>query len=281
MGAAQRQAGDQRLDLGQRWHQGVEGRQRFHRGADDQVRQLPQRRGIDIGEQHDPGMARLGRAGYPQGLGLIAAVVEQQHQVLALDIEQAVRQLRIVFQQQAAGAHQAQVVEQVVGEETAEASAKAVHRVAVVLQPVHEHAHVFGLGQGLGVLQRALAVRQVAAPGVALSHLRPGAEQGAGGPQAVVHVAEQGFLEFAVAAETELFHQPHDGRITDPGVFRQARHRSQAVARVVVEQRAHHLAFRGRQVEGRVGDQVFERGHRVPWTVMSVLFHEKAKLIFM
>nr|BFE89798.1 hypothetical protein GCM10020185_03340 [Pseudomonas brassicacearum subsp. brassicacearum] len=180
LGALQGQAGNQCLDLGQRWHQAVEGRDRFHRGADDQVGQLAQRRSVDVAEQHDAGVALLGRAGHTQGLGLVATVIEDQHHILALHVEQPVRQLGVVFQGETAGAQQPQMVEQVVGQEAAEAPTEAMHVMAAVEQPLHENAHVFGLSQGLGVDEVALTGGQVLAPGIALLQFGPRFQQGAG-----------------------------------------------------------------------------------------------------
>jgi len=77
----------------------------------------------------------------------------------------------------------------------------------------------------------------------------------------MVHVAEQGFLEFGITAETELFHQTHDGRIADAGMFGQSRHRPESVAWILIEQGANDFALRWRQVQAGIGDQVSERGH--------------------
>ncbi|MNE90505.1 hypothetical protein D3C80_1880250 [compost metagenome] len=108
------------------------------------------------------------------------------------------------------------------GQEAAEAPAEAMHLMATVEQPLHENAHVFGLGQGLGVDEVALTGGQVLAPGIALLQFGPRFQQGAGGAQAMVHVTEQCILEFGVTAKPEFFHQPHDGRVADAGMVRQA-----------------------------------------------------------
>lgn len=130
----------------------VEGRDRLNGGADDQVGQLAQRRGVDVGEQDDARTTGLGCIGHAQGLGLITAVVEQQDNVLALDVVQAVRQLSVVFQCMAAWAQQTQVTDQVAGQETAEASTeakKAGDGYRVSAQPVRAHPQV---GSGPGFL---------------------------------------------------------------------------------------------------------------------------------
>lgn len=72
-------------------------------------------------------------------------------------------------------------------------------------QPVGENAHVFGLGQRLGFDQQAMAVAQIVAPGVVPVLMGARLQQRARRAQAVVHVTEQGILEFGVTTETEFF----------------------------------------------------------------------------
>ena len=107
-------------------------------------------------------------------------------------------------------------------------------------------------------MQALASLVEVARPGVVAAHpLAAFGEQGARRAQAVVDVGQQRFLEVAVAGEAELFHQAHDRRVADSGVPGQARHRTEAEARVVIEQGTHHLALRGRQFGGRGGQALF------------------------
>lgn len=155
-------------------------------------------------------------------------------------------------------AQQAQVGHQVAGEEAAEAAAVAMHAQAAVEQPVGEALDVVRAGQAEGLLQALAGLVEVARPGVVAAHpLAAFGEQGARRAQAIVDIGQQGFLEVAVAGETELLHQAHDGRVADPGVPGQARHRPETEARVVVEQGAHHLALGGRQFGGRGSQALF------------------------
>ncbi|MOA27486.1 hypothetical protein D3C78_1483670 [compost metagenome] len=128
-------------------------------------------------------------------------------------------------------------------------------------QPVGENAHVFGLGQRLGFDQQAMAVAQIVAPGVVPVLMGARLQQRARRAQAVIHVTEQGILEFGVTTETEFFHQPHNGRIADAGMFGQTRHRPQTVAWVLIKQGANDFALRRRKIQAGIGDQVSERGH--------------------
>ncbi|CAI8747358.1 hypothetical protein EMIT0P294_140101 [Pseudomonas sp. IT-P294] len=94
----------------------------------------------------------------------------------------------------------------------------------------------------------------------------------------MVHVAEQCLLEIGITAEPEFFDQAHDGRIADTGMFGQARHRPQPIARVLVQQGTDDLAFRWRQFQARIGDQVSKGGH--PGSLLdevSVSFHKLLK----
>ena len=88
--------------------------------------------------------------------------------------------------------------DQVAGEETAEASAVAVHAQAAVEQPVGEALDVIGAGQAEGLLQALASLVEVARPGVVAAHpLAAFGEQGARRAQAVVDVGQQRFLEVA------------------------------------------------------------------------------------
>ena len=59
----------------------------------------------------------------------------------------------------------------------------------------------------------------------------------------MIHVAQERILELGVTAEAEFFHQSHDGRVADAGVFGQSCHRSQTVAWVLIKQGANDFAF--------------------------------------
>lgn len=205
-----------------------------------------------------PCAACLGGLGHVLGLALVAAIVEQDQQVLAAEVVELVGEQGAVVEQSALRAQQAQMGDQVAGEETAEASAVAVHAQAAVEQPVGEALDVIGAGQAEGLLQALASLVEVARPGVVAAHpLAAFGEQGARRAQAVVDVGQQRFLEVAVAGEAELFHQAHDRWVADSGVPGQARHRTEAEARVVIEQGTHHLALRGRQFGGRGGQALF------------------------
>ena len=94
----------------------------------------------------------------------------------------------------------------------------------------------------------------------------------------MVHVAEQGILEFGITTKTEFFHQAHNGRIADAGVFGQTRHRPQAIARVLIQQGANDFALRWRKIEAWIGDQVSERGHPGScWMRVSNSLHNPLK----
>ena len=140
------------------------------------------------------------------GLALVAAIVEQDQQVLAAGVVELVGEQGAVVEQSALRAQQAQMGDQVAGEETAEASAVAVHAQAAVEQPVGEALDVIGTGQAEGLLQALASLVEVARPGVVAAHpLAAFGEQGPRRAQAVVDVGQQRFLEVAVAGEAELF----------------------------------------------------------------------------
>lgn len=69
------------------------------------------------------------------------------------------------------------MVEHVIGQQNAEAASETVDLMAAVEQPFDEDAHIFRLGQGLGVDQQTLAVRQVMRPGIVLVLLRARLQQ--------------------------------------------------------------------------------------------------------
>ena len=201
-------------------NQRVEGRGGFHWRTDDQVGVFAQRRGVDVGEQHQPCAACLGGLGHVLGLALVAAIVEQDQQVLAAESRAGRGAGAPSSSNRHCGRSRRRWGDQVAGEETAEASAVAVHAQAAVEQPVGEALDVIGAGQAEGLLQAPASLVEVARPGVVAAHpLAAFGEQGCAASAGGRRRRPAALPGSRRSRRSRAFHQAHDRRVADSGVW--------------------------------------------------------------